>query len=121
MILYDLLMISLGLLSIISPPIIYWDATRNKIGKIKEIKSFWNIPAEGWGFCALFLGWVTLIGYLVQRKKLIERAKIYPRESKNILLKLILIIVISVAFNVGAALRHEPNSHDLEKTKTAEQ
>ncbi|MCH8321869.1 MAG: hypothetical protein IIB64_02190 [Proteobacteria bacterium] len=74
-----------GLISLIAyiiSPVLYWDATKNKIGKIKGEKGFLNMHAGGWAFLALwtflFIGPITWVVYLVKRRNLIAKAKNHP-------------------------------------------
>lgn len=58
--------------------VIYNNAANQKIGKIKGEKSLLNITAGGWGGCTIFLAIGAIPLYLINRKKLIERAKANP-------------------------------------------
>lgn len=60
--------------------IIYNDAANQKIGKVKGVKSLLNISAGGWGGCTIFLAIAAIPLYLINRKKLIEKAKANPVE-----------------------------------------
>ena len=62
---------------------VYFDAARNRIGKIPGRRGMFNMSAGGWGFATLGLWIVALPAYLIQRKKLIAVARVTPIESKR--------------------------------------
>jgi hypothetical protein len=67
---------------------IYWDATRNKIGRIPEQGGFLNIPAGGWAGLWIVpipvVGLISWILYFINRSSMIEKAKNNPVElSQN--------------------------------------
>ena len=53
---------------------VYADATANKIGKIEDRKSLFNMSAGLWAFGALVLWIVFLPAYILKRKSLINLA-----------------------------------------------
>lgn len=58
---------------------VYWDATRNNIGKIPGEKGFTNSSAGMWAVGTGILWIVIFPLYLINRKKLIEKAKENPQ------------------------------------------
>lgn len=91
-------------LIILSALWIYWDATKNKIGKIEGNKSFDNLSAGAWYFCTLLLWIVTLPYYLIRRAKLINIAKDQPVVTKNSTAKITLISILSALLIFSMAL-----------------
>jgi hypothetical protein len=104
---------------------VFWDATKNKIGKIEGEKTWNNMSAAAWATVTLLLWIVGLPGYLVSRSVLIERAKQSPVEPKARELKLLVLSVFSLAvtgFAFAAANAQVPQCTDpaaLETAKTA--
>ena len=47
---------------------VYWDATEQKIGKMTNIKSMFNISAGGWATVTLML-WIVLNSIFTIRRK----------------------------------------------------
>lgn len=58
---------------------IYLDATKNNIGKVPNEKRFTNMSAGMWCTATGLLWIVGFPLYLLNRKKLIEKAKEYPQ------------------------------------------
>lgn len=58
---------------------IYYDATKNKIGKIPGENRFTNLSAGMWAFGAFMLWIIVFPLYLANRSKLIEKAKEHPQ------------------------------------------
>ena len=77
---------------------IYLDATKNKIGKIENEKSMFNISAGEWAAGSLLLWIVVFPAYLIKRKSLVEKAKEFPVEAKGRGLKTILLA--SIVFGI---------------------
>ena len=76
---------------------VYYDASKNKIGKIPDEKGFFNLSADNWAL-ATFLLWIIIFpAYLMKRSKLVEKAKEKPQESSARRLKLGIICAIFVA------------------------
>ena len=75
---------------------VYWDATEQKIGKMANIKSMFNISAGGWATVTLMLWIVAFPAYLIKRKSLIEIAKSQPVEVKGRFIKLAIITIIGM-------------------------
>ena len=73
---------TVGLLYVAMASIIYFDATRHKIGKIKGERATTNMHAGGWAFCLAIPWWwlqlIVLVSYLSHRKRLIGKAKEHP-------------------------------------------
>lgn len=61
---------------------VYWDATGHKIGKIPDEKGTFNISAGSWATVTLFLWIVGFPAYLINRSRLIEKAKVSPVDSR---------------------------------------
>ena len=85
------------ILSVISV-LIYYDATRHKIGRIKGEKSFLNMPAGGWAICAayIYLTIITIPAYLICRPKLLTKAKTHPVEVGSVHKKVVFIVLVSI-------------------------
>lgn len=58
---------------------VYLDATRNKIGKIPQVKRFTNMSAGMWAIGTALLWIVVFPLYLLNRKKLIDIAAEQPQ------------------------------------------
>lgn len=69
-------------------PCVYYDATKNKIGKIPRAKGFFNIQAGMWGVATLLLWILVFPAYLIKRSGLLEKTKQHPKEPIDINLKL---------------------------------
>ena len=61
---------------------VYWDATGHKIGKLPDEKGTFNISAGSWAMVTLLLWIVGFPAYLINRSRLIEKAKESPVDSK---------------------------------------
>ena len=88
----------------ISALFVYYDATKNKIGKITEEKSgILNSSAEAWAITTLLLWIVAFPLYLINRSKLIEKAKQHPQEvgknKRRIVLGVITVLVFLFLLN----------------------
>ena len=68
----------LYLIIIASAAFVYWDATKNRIGKTSDAKTLTNSPAWLWALGVLLLWIVAFPLYLVKRKELIQKAKENP-------------------------------------------
>jgi len=62
---------------------VYLDATKNKIGKVKEAGGMFNMSAGAWSVVTLLLWIIGFPAYLIKRGALIERAKENPIEVKG--------------------------------------
>lgn len=82
---------------------VYFDATKNKIGKVPGEKGFTNMSAGVWAIGTWLLWIVAFPLYLINRKKLIEKAQNSPQEvpetRRKIILGLISVVFIAVLFN----------------------
>ncbi|NTV51256.1 MAG: hypothetical protein HGA69_00260 [Desulfobulbaceae bacterium] len=58
---------------------VYLDATKNKIGKVPEVKRFTNMSAGMWATGTAMLWIVVFPLYLLNRKKLIDIAEEKPQ------------------------------------------
>ncbi len=75
---------------------IYFDASKNKIGKIKNDSSMLNMSAVSWSSIGL-LQMASPIIYLFARNHLIKKAKESPATEKYRNIKIILIVVAYIA------------------------
>ena len=95
----------LFLLVIISPSLIYLDASKHNIGK-GTTTGFFNMSAGAWAASTILFTILAVPSYLILRKKLIEKAKINPvyiSTGKRIF-RVILVSVIallSVVFQIN--------------------
>lgn len=74
-----------------TPLWVYLDATKNKIGQVigsDETKNI-NFSAGGWAISILALWIIAFPVYLMQRRKLIEKAQKYPVTVENRIAKAI--------------------------------
>jgi len=81
---------------------VYIDATNNKIGKIPEQKSFFNLHAGGWAVVTILLWIVAFPAYLIKRKSLIELAKEQPIEVSNPLPKTVALAVVGLLMTLAS-------------------
>ena len=73
---------------------VYWDATKNKIGRLPSEKGLFNMTAGSWAF-SMFLIWIVAFpAYLLKRKGLIEKAQNHPIEVSGRGIKLTIFTVI---------------------------
>lgn len=72
---------------------VYLDATKNKIGKVPEVKQFTNMSAGMWATGTALLWIVVFPLYLINREKLIniavERPQIVPSFRRYIMTGLV--------------------------------
>lgn len=73
--------------------IVYWDATRKKIGKVEGEKGLLNMSAGGWALASIYLFILAVPAYLLKRKSLIKKAETHPVEVKGRSIKLALLII----------------------------
>jgi hypothetical protein len=82
---------------------VYFDATKNEIGKVPGEKGFTNMSAGVWAIGTWLLWIVAFPLYLINRKKLIEKAQNSPQEvpetRRKIILGLVSVVFIAVLFN----------------------
>lgn len=115
-----------GLLMVISSVWVYLDATKHKIGKVKEVVDNRKIvsynSAGAWGIGTLGLWIIAFPLYLIKRKKKIELAKSYPvvvkyRNVKTIILGAIgFIWVLFSAASAAYASLPECGSYEAKET-----
>lgn len=67
----------------VSALIVYYDASKNKIGSIPGEKGFTNADAGIWATSTLLLWIIAFPIYLLNRSQLIEKAKLNPREPSQ--------------------------------------
>jgi len=58
---------------------VYFDATRNKIGKIPKEKRFTNMSAGSWAIVTLLIWLFAFPVYIFKHSKLLEKAKNHPK------------------------------------------
>jgi hypothetical protein len=73
---------------------VYLDATKNKIGKVKDKKGFFNLSAGAWGASTLGFWIISFPSYLIKRKALLEIAKTSPVEVKGRAGKTIVFVIV---------------------------
>ncbi len=82
---------------------VFYDTTKNKIGKIPDEKGFLNLSPGLWAIATWLLWIVAFPLYLINRSKLIEKAKEKPQEisdkKRKIILGLLGVIVALVFLN----------------------
>ncbi|MEQ1790151.1 MAG: hypothetical protein ABL857_06895 [Rickettsiales bacterium] len=85
-------------MTIVAPIVIYLDATKNYIGRIKDKKGFLNMPAGGWAGSALLITIIAVPLYVIKRKRLIDEAKNNPVyiTKMNFILVSSLLVVFSI-------------------------
>ena len=76
---------------------VYYDATKNKIGKIADEKRFTNMSAGMWSVGVLLLWIIIFPLYLIKRSSLIEKAKENPQDVSLRGGKLAFLSVVSLA------------------------
>ena len=97
---------------IISIVWVYFDATNNKIGKIKGGGAF-SISAGEWFVICCLLWIVAFPIYIFKRSKLIEKAKVNPVEVGNRNIKLIVISLLAAIISFSLFFQ---NQSGLEET-----
>ena len=93
----------INLIIVLSAFFIYWDCTRNHIGKIPEQKSMLNNSAGVWAIGTCLLWIVVFPLYLFNRKKLKQKAVASPQIVSSLRRNLILgvFFLISILVVVG--------------------
>jgi amino acid transporter len=76
---------------------VYYDTTKNKIGKIPDEKGFLNLSPALWAIATWLLWIVAFPLYLMNRAKLIEKAKEKPQEVSDKRRKIVLCILGGIA------------------------
>jgi len=81
---------------------VYMDAIKNKIGKIPNCKSIFNISAGDWAICSLLLWVIVFPAYIINRNSLITIAKEHPIEAtkREVTIAIFAIFAIIVLFLV---------------------
>ena len=85
----ELISIALTLLIVVSWVWVYFDATRNKIGKVGDDIGIFNMHAGAWAIATIGLWIIAFPAYLIKRKSLIEKAKLNPVEPVGRQIKLV--------------------------------
>lgn len=57
---------------------VYWDATRNNIGRIPDADGFFDLSAIGWASATACVAWLAFPAYIVKRPELKRRAASAP-------------------------------------------
>lgn len=74
----------IGLVVIASALFVYYDATKNKVGKIPDERGFLNMSPSLWALSILLLWIIVFPLYLINRSKLIMKAKEKPQYTSDI-------------------------------------
>ena len=72
---------------------VYWDATGHRIGKIPGAGGAFNMSAGAWSIVTAMLWIVGFPSYLIQRSKLIERAREHPVEVGDRASKMVVLAI----------------------------
>lgn len=83
---------------------VYFDATKNKIGKIPDVKGFLNMSAGMWSFGVIFLWIIIFPLYLFKRSTLIEIAKENPQTVSMRGAKLAFLSLICITFSATSLI-----------------
>lgn len=92
-------LISLSILSLAA--FIYYDATKNGIGKIQGETGAFNLHAGGWALCSILLAIIAIPAYFIKRKTLIEKAKINPISASGRNAKLLVLLALPILFLIS--------------------
>lgn len=76
---------------------VYYDATKNRIGKVPGDAAFPNISAGVWALSTVFLWLVFFPMYFYKRAVLLERAQAQPQEAARVTMKLALFGLLFLA------------------------
>lgn len=80
---------------------VYWDATRHKIGRVRQGAGALNMSAGIWSITAIFLWFVMLPLYLIKRKSLIALASAHPVEVRGRWITLVLLTLVALLVTLG--------------------
>lgn len=80
---------------------VYWDATRHKIGRVKEGTETLNMSAGVWSVTAMFFWFLMLPLYLIKRKSLITLANTHPVEPKGRWITCTGLFLLSIVLTLG--------------------
>ena len=89
---------------------VYFDATKNKIGKIPDEKGIFNMSAGAWAIVTLFLWIIAFPSYLIKRNSLLNKAKEKPvdvTERSGKLTALSLVAILWVVLSSGGILTED--------------
>lgn len=75
---------------------VYFDATKNKIGKLSGAKGMFNMSAGAWAVATLLLWIVTFPAYLIKRSSLMASAATTPVGTSGRGIKLTLLTFVAV-------------------------
>lgn len=99
---------------ILLPAVVYLDATRHRIGKIKGEKHIVNMHAGGWAAAIAipvpFVPIIAMLAYLSHRRRLIEKAKEQP-VTLGLGHKALVVIILLVSGLLFAFMRHQAPLH----------
>jgi len=90
------------LMVVLSTFFVYWDCTRNHIGKIADEKGLMNNSAGIWTVGTLLLWIVVFPLYLINRKKLIQKAQTSPQVVSSLKRNSILGLFLLMTLLAGA-------------------
>jgi hypothetical protein len=74
---------------------VYFDATKNQVGKREGENGFFNLSAGGWATVTLLLWIVGFPSYLAKRSSLIDAAKEAPAEASGRAAKLAVLSLVA--------------------------
>lgn len=97
---------------------VYYDASKNKIGKIQGEKGFFNMSAGGWALAALWIWIIAFPVYFIKRAKLIQKAQDNPKEPSNRNLKLAILgalFTVVLILNLSQISGGSPLPYDNEQ------
>lgn len=103
----------------VSAIFVYFDATKNKVGKIPDKKGFLNMSAGMWSFGVLLLWIIIFPLYLFKRSSLIETAKENPQTVSMRGAKLALLSVICITFSATSLILAPAYNDYLQKVNNA--
>jgi len=105
---------------IISSIWVYLDATKNKIGKIKDEKGLFNMSAGAWALVTLLLWIVGMPAYLIKRKSLIEKAEDHPVETSGRVIKILGLLLIGILMIIGQLSKIDVNDINISSKENNE-
>ncbi|GJQ22150.1 MAG: hypothetical protein HBSIN02_25050 [Bacteroidia bacterium] len=92
----------LSIIGLIAPTIgliVYYDASKNRIGKIPGEKGFTNASAGMWSLSCWILWFIVFPLYLLNRNQLLEKAKQHPQEPSRLRNLIIFLYATLLVYN----------------------
>lgn len=83
---------------------VYYDATKNNVGKIKNEKGMFNMSAGSWCVVTLFLWIVGFPAYVLKRKSLIIQAKESPVQYSQVKRTVVFVVLAAIAIGGVAVM-----------------